>query len=171
MRGFDGFSYADIAADIGIRKPSIHHHFPHKSDLAFALVERYSEVFRNALNRIEGEAETGGQRLMAFLEIYRTALQGGESLCLCVAFSANGESLSDPVLHAINAFHEHARTWLKSTFERGATDHTIKHVGDPEREGAAALALVEGAQLIARAARGLDPYDASVEILRARITD
>ena len=37
-RGYNGFSYADVAAAIGIRKASIHHHFPGKNDLAVAVV-------------------------------------------------------------------------------------------------------------------------------------
>jgi TetR/AcrR family transcriptional repressor of nem operon len=27
-RGYNGFSYADVAEAVGISKPSIHHHFP-----------------------------------------------------------------------------------------------------------------------------------------------
>jgi len=40
-RGFDGFSYADLAKDMGIRKASIHHHFPTKAALSVALMKRY----------------------------------------------------------------------------------------------------------------------------------
>jgi len=32
-RGFNAFSYHDIAAPMGIRKASIHYHFPSKADL------------------------------------------------------------------------------------------------------------------------------------------
>ncbi|MFL5019319.1 MAG: TetR/AcrR family transcriptional regulator, partial [Rhizobium sp.] len=41
--GYNGFSYADIAAVVGIRKASIHHHFPSKTDLVRTLVVRYRE--------------------------------------------------------------------------------------------------------------------------------
>ncbi|HCN1086308.1 TPA: TetR/AcrR family transcriptional regulator, partial [Escherichia coli] len=36
QRGFLGFSYADLEKEIGIRKASIHHHFPRKTDLGIA---------------------------------------------------------------------------------------------------------------------------------------
>src|SRR4051794_36242328 len=42
-RGYNAISYQDIADRIGIRKASIHHHFPNKSDLAQALVRRYRQ--------------------------------------------------------------------------------------------------------------------------------
>ncbi|MFX5555137.1 TetR/AcrR family transcriptional regulator, partial [Acinetobacter baumannii] len=39
--GYNGFSYADIADVVGIRKPSIHHHFPSKAELVKKLVETH----------------------------------------------------------------------------------------------------------------------------------
>ena len=40
-RGYFGFSYADIAEVVGIRKASIHHHFPTKVDLVVATLREY----------------------------------------------------------------------------------------------------------------------------------
>ena len=36
MRGYNGFSFADVAEAVSIRKASVHHHFPAKADLAVA---------------------------------------------------------------------------------------------------------------------------------------
>jgi len=44
-RGYNAFSYADISAQVGIRKASIHYHFPNKSDLGKEVVARYRERF------------------------------------------------------------------------------------------------------------------------------
>ena len=40
-RGFTNFSYADIAAELGITKASLHYHFPGKGELGQALISRY----------------------------------------------------------------------------------------------------------------------------------
>src|SRR5271163_503485 len=40
-RGFSAFSYADIAETVQIRKASIHHHFPTKTALVVAVLERH----------------------------------------------------------------------------------------------------------------------------------
>lgn len=45
QRGFLGFSYADLEKEIGIRKASIHHHFPRKTDLGIAYCQYKTEVF------------------------------------------------------------------------------------------------------------------------------
>ncbi len=55
-RGFNGFSYADVASELGISKPSLHYHFASKADLGEALMRRYGERFaiRSARHRRGG---------------------------------------------------------------------------------------------------------------------
>ena len=48
VRGFNGFSYADIASELGITKASLHYHFPGKAELGEALIERYADRFAGA---------------------------------------------------------------------------------------------------------------------------
>lgn len=167
-QGFDGFSYADLSAAVGIRKASIHHHFPTKADLAEAVIERYCEVFLRHLDAVASRNGTAGERLRAYVDSYRTALSGGESLCLCVAFSAGRTSLSDPVLKRLNAFHADSAVWLTAVFEAGRQDGSIRAVGAPNHEATACLALMEGAQLLARAACDVSLFDAATRSLLER---
>ena len=51
-KGFNGFSYQDLAQEIGIKTSSIHYHFPTKDDLALALVTAYREAFDAELAQI-----------------------------------------------------------------------------------------------------------------------
>ena len=51
--GYNGFSYADIAAQLGVTKASLHYHFPSKAELGGALIERYRVVFGAALAAID----------------------------------------------------------------------------------------------------------------------
>jgi TetR/AcrR family transcriptional repressor of nem operon len=48
-RDYSAFSYQDIADRLGIRKASIHEHFPSKTDLGIAVVERYVARFGAAV--------------------------------------------------------------------------------------------------------------------------
>ena len=38
-RGYNGFSYADVAGEIGITKASLHHHFSTKAALGAAVLK------------------------------------------------------------------------------------------------------------------------------------
>ncbi len=168
-KGYDGFSYADLAKDVGIRKASIHHHFPTKTDLALALVKRYQDRFAEKLETVAQAPSTGAAKLSAFLEANRAALDGGSKLCLCVAFSAGCENLAEDVRRQLNKFHGDALSWLSDVFALGKEDKSIARVGDPAKEAAACLALVDGAQLMARAARDPARFDSAVEQLRERL--
>jgi AcrR family transcriptional regulator len=51
--GYNGFSCADIAAVVGIRKASIHHHFPTNVDLVRTLVKQYRDEAEAGIAEIE----------------------------------------------------------------------------------------------------------------------
>mgnify|MGYP000105381164 CR=1 FL=1 len=144
-RGFDGFSYADMAKDVNIRKASIHHHFPLKADLALALLDRYSRNFFSALDQISVSKGDAGDKLVRYVALYRQALNGGQSVCLCVALSAGRASLTDEVVIKLNSFHDESIKWLAQLFETAAKDRSINHVIDCTSEAAATLAIMEGA--------------------------
>lgn len=168
-RGFDGFSYADLAEDVGIRKASIHHHFPTKAALSVALMQRYYDDIEAACERIDATKKTAGERLGALVDHYQMALNGGESLCLCVSFSASPDSLPQEVTVKIGQFRAMILDWLAKVFEDAAEDGSIMCVQDSKAEAAAVLPLLEGAQLAARAQEKPALYDAAVQLLRHRL--
>ncbi|MEL6724184.1 MAG: TetR/AcrR family transcriptional regulator [Pseudomonadota bacterium] len=169
QRGFDAFSYADLAKAVGIRKASIHYHFPMKADLAFSLIERYAARFAETLTKIETEHTSAAARLRAYAGVYREALAGGEQVCLCVALSAGRDSLSEPVLAELNQFHVASVAWLEQVFEAGRKDGSVIGIADPAAEAAATLALMEGAQLVARAAKDITLFDQAVAAFLSRL--
>ena len=170
-RGFDGFSYADLAEAVGIRKASIHYHFPTKSSLSEALMERYQETLTAACEAIDEREGTGADRLRALIAIYRNALNNGKTLCLCVSFIASRESLSDDVLNKINAFRKRMIDWIGKAFELGQKDGSITGVVEANLEAKSMMAQLEGAHLAARAQENVAAFDAAMEVLLSRFWD
>ena len=170
QRGYHGFSYADLAREIGIRKASIHHHFPTKADLGVALIERYNAAFFDQLKNIKDAEGTAADQLRAYLRLYRDALDNGEQVCLCVSLSAGRDHLSDEILDQLDQFHRDSLHWLEQLFERADADGSISLHAAPEAEASAALALVEGAQLLARASKDMTQFDQSTRALHARLS-
>lgn len=168
-RGFDGFSYADLSADVGIRKASIHHHFPTKAALSVALMERYYNDLEMACAEIDTKYEQGAARLTALIDRYRMAMNGGKSLCLCVSFSTSRESLPREVVTQISRFRIMIIGWIERAFIAGQQDGSIKAVGAPAVEASAALPLLEGAQLAARVEEKPELFDSAVRILTQRL--
>ena len=161
-RGYDGFSYADLAEAVGIRKASIHYHFPKKSDLSVALIERYTEQVAASLAEIRRRDGRGASALKAFVEMYRNALEGGRSLCLCVAMSSEPESLSAESVGALNAFNSMILNWLSDEFQIVIESGDGRELTTADGEARAALALMQGAHLLGRAAQSVVPFDQAV---------
>ena len=161
-RGFDAFSFADLARHAKIAKPSVHHHFATKSKLAEALIARYSERIADELVEIADTAASPRACLERFVALYRDAAQDGETLCLCVSFSAGRDSFDDAVLDALANFHAGVLGWLRAAF-RAKRWH--------EAEAEACLALCEGAQLMARATRDIAMYDRAVAPFLIRLKE
>lgn len=168
-RGFDAFSYQDLAEAVGIRKASVHHHFPTKAALSVALIERYCANFEAACINICATHNTGATRVSALIALYRNALDNGKSLCLCVSFSTSCESLPPEVSIQIRSFRRMIVAWLALAFEAGQTDGTIENVSDPTQEASATLPLLEGAQLAARSQGDPGLFDQGVQLLSSRL--
>jgi len=170
-RGIDGFSYADIERVVGIRKASIHHHFPSKANLSLAILQRYRERFAANLGDIAAKHSRASDRLIAYLDLYRDALSGGNTVCLCVAFSLGVESLSSEVLVELNAFNAESIGWLTSLFALACNDNSISGVNDPRKEAFASLSLANGAQLISRAANDVSQFEIAIAGLLSRCVE
>ncbi|WP_425039777.1 TetR/AcrR family transcriptional regulator [Primorskyibacter sp. S187A] len=168
QRGFDGFSYADLAAAIGIRKASIHYHFPTKAALSLALMERYHAGMEATCATIDAHENRASDRLLSLIAHYRDALSTGGLVCLCVSLSASPASLSTAVLDSIVAFREMVLAWLRKTYALALEDGSIRDASDVSQEAHATLAMLEGAHLAARVTSDPAAFDHSVAILKMR---
>src|SRR5436305_13162471 len=80
--GFNGFSYADIAAALHVTKASVHYHFPAKADLGRRLIERYEANFLAALARIDAQGKDAPDKLKRYAGLYEAVLRDNR-MCLC----------------------------------------------------------------------------------------
>src|SRR5947207_472625 len=91
-RGFNGFSYADIAGQLGVTKASLHYHFPTKADLGTRLIQRYRDVFTTALAAIDASGVDARAKLRAYVAIYSAVLSNNR-MCLCGMLAADYATL------------------------------------------------------------------------------
>src|ERR1700716_3789494 len=74
VRGFNGFSYADVAAELQITKAALHYHFPGKAELGHALIDRYTRRFAEALAEIDVRIPAAPDKLEAYAGLYAEVL-------------------------------------------------------------------------------------------------
>jgi TetR/AcrR family transcriptional repressor of nem operon len=148
-RGFNGFSYADVSAIVGIRTASLHYHFPTKADLGRALVERYSRSFRGALAAIE-ETERGALgRLERYARLYVDVLEK-DRLCLCGMLAAEHATLPPAMQAALRAFFDANEAWRVGVLAQGRAAGEVSFQGTPRDSARHWVSTLEGAMLLAR---------------------
>jgi TetR/AcrR family transcriptional repressor of nem operon len=148
-RGFNGFSYADVASELKISKASLHYHFPGKAELGEALIGRYAARFAEALEEIDRRGGDAPAKLDAYAGIYADVLRN-RRMCLCGMLAADYETLPKPMRAAVIAFFDENETWLTSVLERGEKEGTLRLGGSPSEAAQAIVSGLEGALLIAR---------------------
>lgn len=152
-RGYSGFSYADLADAVGIRKASIHHHFRTKEDLAVALVAAYDARYDEALAAILAETADGVARIEAYGRLYLTGVEKGLG-CLCAALAVELDTLPEPVRVDIARFFDKHISWLEQILAAGLADGSIRANVDPAASARMVVATLEGALLLERLLAG-----------------
>jgi TetR/AcrR family transcriptional repressor of nem operon len=148
-RGFNGFSYANVAAELGITKASLHYHFPGKAELGEALITRYGARFADALEGIDSHLDDARAKLDAYAGLYTDVLRA-ERMCLCGILAAEYQTLPEPMRVAVLGFFDDNQAWLAGVLAQGQSDATLSFDGSPNDTAQAILGGLEGAMLIAR---------------------
>ena len=150
--GYNGFSYADISKVVGIRKASIHHHFPSKVDLVRELVKRYREDGQTSVTVLEQSVPDALDILKVYANHWAKCIEdASRPYCVCALLASELPSLPLEVATEVTAFFRLISSWLASVMERGSTQGTLVLASAPEVEAEAFLATVYGAMLSARA--------------------
>jgi TetR/AcrR family transcriptional repressor of nem operon len=149
MRGYNAFSYAHIAAELGITKASLHYHFSGKAELGQALIARYAQRFALALEEIDSKATPAPAKLAAYAGLYADALRG-QRMCLCGMLAAEYQTLPEQIRKAVVAFFDDNEIWLERVLEQGRTDDTLKFDGSARDTARMIISGLEGAMLVAR---------------------
>ena len=150
--GYNGFSYADIADAVGIRKASIHHHFPTKVDLVRTLVQQYRAEAESGLAQIEQHVPGALEQLRSYTGYWESCIGDPEtSCCVCALLATQIPVLPEEIALEVRAYFRRLSAWLTTVLERGAREGTITLTGEARTEAEALMAAVHGAMLSARA--------------------
>jgi TetR/AcrR family transcriptional regulator, transcriptional repressor for nem operon len=150
--GYNGFSYADIAEVVGIRKASIHHHFPSKVDLVRVLVSRYRENATIGLTALDENVGDPLEILKKYAGHWAMCIEdSSRPFCVCALLASELPALPPDVAIEVKAFFRLISTFLSTVMERGHKEGSLNLLSEPNVEAEAFMASVHGAMLSARA--------------------
>ncbi len=166
QRGFNGFSYADIAEEVGIRKASLHHHFPTKTDLGVALIEVYSGQLNSALLNISGSSLSADAKLAAYIALYRSSLEA-DCMCLGGMLASEALTLDQVMLPGLKRFFARNAEWLTEILVEGRLQQLFTLTGSAADHARLLLSALQGALLIARATGDREAFVQTTSLLVA----
>ena len=148
-RGFSGFSYADVAGQLGVTPASLHYHYRGKAELGEALIGRYRSRFVAALAALDEPPQSALSKLEAYSRIYSDVLRNGR-MCLCGMLAAGYDTLPEGMRREVVRFFDENEEWLIRVLEQGRTEGTLTFPDSPAVVAQSIISGLEGALLIAR---------------------
>ena len=170
-RGYNGFSYRDLAEQIGIKTASIHYHFPAKSDLGEALIENEREVFARNLAQLDAAEKDPRRRLERFIELFQASTIGCDNrMCLGAMLAVEQETLPDAVGQAVRRLFADNEAWIAKLLEEGRKKRQFRFKGSAEAVARSLFSSLEGALLLARAFRDIRRFEATTRWIIETLT-
>ena len=151
-RGYNAFSFKDLAAQVGIKTASVHYHFPSKGELGLQVMKRYLDQLELSL-RTWAELPSETARLRAFVGSYRdTEIQGG--ICLCGSMASDIQTLDAPIRSPINRYLQRSEQWVGQCVQAGLESGEFLSTLPAETLAMSLLPSLQGALILSRAQRG-----------------
>lgn len=162
-----------MAATIGNRKVSIHHHFPTKECLGQELIKESINRFDTTMKSIEDADQDPLMRLRAFSSLFVISANEG-LLPLCGALAAEMAALPSSLQVLTRAFFEIQLDWLQRTISEAATQKWWLLTKPAQAYAFMLLSTLESASLIdwtlGRSADPLVGFDCLLESLERSAT-
>jgi TetR/AcrR family transcriptional repressor of nem operon len=168
LRGYNAFSYADVAKAVGIRKASLHHHFATKADLGQALVTRYRQTFLGALGSIEAKYDDAFERLTRYADLYGSVLRK-KRMCMCGMLATDAATLPKPVRDSVAGFFNENVEWLTRVLDQGRKRREVRFAGTPSTMATFVVSSLEGAMLVSYGSGSYESFDGAASQLLATV--
>ena len=165
--GVNGMSYQDISQGVGIRKASIHTHYPKKDDLLAALLDRYSDRFLRIVDGILASSDTPEVKLRRYCGLFEATLSSGnqDKACLCAMLGAELATLNHPLVERVRSFYQANEERLAVMLNAGLEDGSFQFNGNAETMASFIFGLLEGGMLVARVRGGSTQFHQTIEQL------
>lgn len=169
-RGYSAFSYQDIATKLGIRKASIHYHFPTKLSLGVAVVERYTARIESILASLITDQTNSAMYLFDCYTVpYLQFADTTDRICLCGALAGEFHALPSEMQERIGRFFQGQQNWLARMSKRGRNSGEFDFAGPATRMAATIFSALQGALIIKRATGNATELRDVIAVLKSQL--
>ena len=155
--GLNAMSYKHISDAVGIRKASIHHHFPKKENLVDELLERCASSYGRRYQQIVDDKGDAPKKLRDLAAVFEEGLSN-KKLCLVGSISTCQNTLHDSSCHILENTIQNTVSIFSTVFNQGRQENSLTFSGTGEEAAFAFFSLLVGAQTIARSHGGVKMF-------------
>jgi TetR/AcrR family transcriptional regulator, transcriptional repressor for nem operon len=164
--GYTTMTFQDIAAQVGIKKPSVIHHFSSKSDLGVAIIRRYRDTFAAQLQAIEADpTKTAWEALEFYFSPYLYFASTPDKVCLCGALAGEIPALPEAMRAEVKQFMEDHQHWLESILRNGRSGGELKFTEPPVRLSRMLFNTLQGTLLVKRSTDDLSQLEDVIKVI------
>ena len=149
-RGYNAFSFRDLADRVRIKTASVHYHFPTKGELCRALIARQREQVAAALQEIDAAGLDAPDRLERYVGVFAATLAAGNRMCVSGMLASDFATLDSEIVGDLRLSLDQHEIWLEQVLADGLAAGLLNFEGSAQDEARALFAALEGAILIAR---------------------
>ncbi len=162
QNGYQGFSYQDIATRLGIKKASIHYHFPKKEDLGMAVLSAYYQYILDWLSKYDLEKMTALEKMEVYFRFFSEPKMSCELGCPMNGFFSEAGSLPEVLREKLAWFEKWHLELVTQKVKEGVEKGEFKKRGAPEEQALFIIAATMGALNMAAESKNPAYYDTVV---------
>lgn len=149
-RGYNGFSYKYIATSLNIKNASIHYHFPAKTDLGVAIIQRATKRFERWAGYIDGKDLPYSKKLDEFFLLFKRFVEQNQQICLGGALETDFKTLPEEMQEETRLFISGTLSWLENFLAQGRKKGDFNFPGTAKDQALLMIACVQGVIQIVR---------------------
>ncbi len=144
-RGYNGFSYQDIASVLDIKKASIHYHFPTKEDLGIAVLAHYRKTIDEWIEAHHVAGMTPVERLTGYFLFFSETSVSCNKECPFGGLVADWNTLPEKLRQALEQFDNWHVDFVTALISEGHEAGVFHKRGDVKEQAMFLIASVQGA--------------------------
>ncbi len=161
-KGFNAFSYKNISEKISIKTSSIHYHFPTKSDLGIAVIQKHYQELNQTI--IKTSNRTSLEKIN-LLFLYYKRLVAQQKVCIVGALTSDINTLDEPLRVELLNYSNEILKWVTSILDEGQNQNVFKSFENTELKAKLIITNLMALVQIARIEKNNESFDIMTKMI------
>lgn len=149
-RSFSAFSYSNIATTLGVKNAAVHYHFPSKTDLGVAIIQRYRRRFKRWTEQQEMLSADPWQKMEWYFDLTVRYYSQNQRICPTGVLSAEFLVLPPEMQHETRLFVDDLIGWCTRILQEGQQQGYFNFAGVAREKAVNIMAALQGGLQLTR---------------------